>query len=132
MSGVLKTRVSHKNMTSYFYLFPLALHETENHFLHDIGMAGKFNPLFYQKNKIVIFRLKNPYMDANLGKNHKYLFIIIITIKSCFAGSGGLGGRVGRDVNQLAKPAFRSQCAHTEHSEGPIDTVLSTSSFLEW
>ena len=52
------------------------------------------------------------------------------------SGVGGERERVGMDVNQLAKPAFRSQCAHTEHSEGPMDTVLSnrdeTSSFLEW
>ena len=86
----------------------------------------------------MIFRLKNPYMDANLGKNHKYLFRRRI-IESCSAegGGGGVRGeRVGMDVNQLAKPAFRSQCAHKEHSEGPMDTVLSnrdeTSSFLEW
>ena len=85
MTGVPKT-VYHKNMTSYFYLFPLALHETENHFLHDIGKSGKFNPNFkiiwvcYSSKKItiVIFRLKNPYMDANLGKNHKCLFRIKI------------------------------------------------------
>ena len=62
-------------------------------------------------------------MDANLGKNHKYLFRIRI-IESCWAGKGGGGERVGMDVNQLGKPAFRSQCAHTEHSEGPMDTVL--------
>ena len=54
-------------------------------------------------------------------------------------GSGGRGGereRVGMDVNQVAKSAFRSQYAHTEHSEGPMDTVLSNrdeaSPFLEW
>ena len=59
-----------------------------------------------------------------------------IIVESCFVeggggGGGGRGERAGRDVNQLAKPAFRSQCAHTEHSEGPMDTVL-VSSFLEW
>ena len=32
-------------------------------------------------------------------------------------------------LDQLAKPTFRSRCAHTyfpEHGEGPMDTVLST------
>ena len=65
-------------------------------------MVGKCNPnvkiiwvrYFSKKNKVVIFRLKNPYMDANLRKTHKYLFIIIITIESCFAGRGGLGGEL--------------------------------------
>ena len=42
-------------------------------------------------------------------------------------GVGGGGGEVDRDLNKLAKLAFRSQCTHKEHSEGPMDTVLSSS-----
>ena len=94
-----------------------------------------------QQIKIVNFRLKNPYIwmltlvkNINIGLNHPLFRIIII--KSCFAGGGGErgGGRgeVDRDLHQLAKPAYRSQCAHTEHSEGPMDTVLSSRLLLEW
>ena len=45
-------------------------------------------------------------------------------------GGGAGGGEVDRDLNQLAKPAFHSQCSHTEHSEGLMDTVLSSRLFL--
>ena len=76
-----------------------------------------------QQIKIVIFRLKNPYIwmltlvkTINVGLNHPFRIIII---ESCFEGAGEGGrGEVVRDITQLAKPAFRPQCTHT----GPMDT----------
>ena len=37
-------------------------------------------------------------------------------------GWGWGWGKERKSLIQLAKPAFRSQCAHTEQSEGPMDT----------
>ena len=61
----------------------------------------------------------------NIGLNHPFRIIII---ESCFERGGGGRGEVDRDINQVAKPAFRPQYAHT----GPMDTVLSSRLFLEW
>ena len=85
---------------------------------------------------------------AILGNTLKYIIYISKKINSSkfedfhfhpisYFKTGGTRELVsGKGVNQLAKPAFRFQCAHTEHSEGPMDTILSsrngTSSFLEW
>ena len=65
--------------------------------------------------------------DVNFGKNHKYWHKPFVQNNNNSIMLRGGGGN-DRNINQLAKPAFRSQCAHTR----PMDTVLSSRLFLEW